>query len=631
MADDLCCSICMFRFNETSYLPLWLHCGHTFCKSCIEDIARRGKLKCPNCNQEEENSPDRLPKNYFILELIVRGVFSRTANPVEEPWTCKLHPTEILNYYSPKSGAFLCTECVKYSDEAKVVQVDKSNIRGMLKGYGNFYEAATFDDMDTRLDFLSKLESCLKGESARLTLYERQLYDSALVALEAASVSCRNSVNSYYTSEETRVTQAISLLKSLRDLKELGQGFEIMNRISVAKQMEIIPPLYEVTIGRNAPGVEKAEGKYQYKFPHTAIQHTKLIASAAGRMFQESTAGEDVCEYKISRFTNLGNRWGIYEDKNQVEAVSFSTSKTIYLTGLGLGTCYSAGKTVTIHEVSIIFGNSTGGQKLAMESGIIIPNVDNSVRVAKVMFARPVEVTEGQDYTIRLVEKGEAGVYRGQTAQQIVMGPKGVEFTFKSSSYVAADIKNGENLNDGPIIELFYQVTGADQIALWRFQDFDKGWVCRQGAKDAITFQSNKNAKLNAISVGAPTEPGPAQASIEVVEGNRCPGKLLYVIPRAELLPFSPAQKVIKVSFPSPFLVKSGSIYTIIVSWNCSSVYKGINCAGPVLTQGSLSVQLSDTLYEGTAEMNGPNFTDGPIAALHFSDVIESDNLYGKV
>ena len=631
MAEDLCCSICMFRFNETSYQPLWLHCGHTFCKTCLEDIARRGKLKCPNCNQEEDCSPDTLPKNYFILELIVRGVFSRTANPVEEPWTCKLHPTEFLNFYGPRGGAFMCAECVKFSDESKILNVDKSKIKAMLKTYGNFYEAASLEDMDTRLDFLEKLESCLRGESARLTLYERQLYDSALLALEAASSSCRKNVESYYSNEETRVTQAISLLKCLRDLKELGQGFEIMDRISVAKQMEIIPPLYEATVGRNLPLVDRAEGKYAYKFPATALQQSKLVAFAASRMFQESTTGEDVTEYKISRFASIGNRWGVYEDKNQVEAVSFAVSKTIFLTGVGIGTCYNAGKTVTVHEIAIIQGLSSGGPKLAVITGFVVPNVDNSVRIAKLTFEKPVEIAESQDYTIRLVAKGDAGVYRGQTAQQLITGPKGVEFTFKSTSYVPADIKNGENLTDGPILEVFYQVAAAQQLSIWRFSVFDVVRPCRQGAKDAITFVSSKNAKLNGVSIGAPTEAGPAMASVEVLEGTRCPGKLIYAIPRAELLPYSAGQRWVKIAFPSPLSVKAGSQYTLVVNLNCAIVYSGQSGLSQVVTEGPLTLQFSEPLYEGTTEANGPNLTEGPIFALHFSDVVESDNLFGKV
>lgn len=524
----------------------------------------------------------------------------------------------------------MCAECVKFSTEPKILNVDKAKVKGMLKAYANFYEAASFEDMDTRLDFLQKLESCLRGENARMTLYEQQLHDSALLALEAASVSCRKSVESYYSNEESRVTHAISLLKCLRDLKELGQGFEIMDRISVAKQMEIIPPLHEVTTGRNPPVADMAEGKFSYKFPATAIQQTKLLALAASRMFQESTTGEDANEYKISRFTSIGNRWGVYDDKNQVEAVSFSVSKTIFLTGIGLGTCYNAGKTVTVHEISIIQGISSGGQKMAVIAGFVISNVDNSVRVAKLMFERPVEITELQDYTIRLVAKGDSGMYRGQTSQQLVTGPKGVEFTFKSTSYVPADIKNGDNLTDGPILEVFYQVTAAEQITIQRFSDFVPGRMCRQGAKDAITFQSNKNAKLNGVSVGAPTEAGPAMASVEVVESNRCPGKLIYAIPRAELLPYSAAQKLVKINFPTPLSVKAGIQYTIIVQLSCSAVHNGVSSLGQVITQGPLSIQFSDPLYEGTAEANGPNLMEGPIAALHFSDVIESDNLFGK-
>lgn len=628
MAEDLCCSICMFRYNESSYLPLWLGCGHTFCKSCLEDIGRRGKLKCPNCNAEEENAAiDSLPKNYFILEMIVRGVFSRTT-PSDEPWTCKRHPTEHLTYYAPETKTFLCAECVRFTTERKVVSADKPQLKKLLKPYAGFYEAASEEDMESRISLLEQLDSMLQGESTRVMLYEQQLHDGALLALDAAAASCRRNIETYYTAEGHRLASSTGVLKSLRELKELGQGFDILNHISVAKQMEIIPVLYGTTAPRTAPVLASAEGKYQYRMPTTALQSASLIALAGGRLFQESSSGEDVSEYKIARFGSIGNRWGIYEDKPQVEAVTFTVSKPVFLTGIGFGTCYSVGKTVAVQEVAIIQGNSTGGQKIAVETGLVLSNVDNSVKIGKLAFSRPVEIQPMQEYTIRILAKGEAGVYRGQSAQSTLTGPKQVEFAFKSSSYVPGDVKNGDNFADGPIMELFYQMSRAELVSIRRFSGYTGEWICRQGRKDCISFATNKNAKLNGVVVSAPTQPGPAMVNIEILEGGKCPGKLLFAMPTAFLLPYSSASTT-KVLFPLPVSIKTQTLYTI-QTVIIGTVHGGDGSVGNRVTQGILTVEFSETIYEGS-EPNGPNLTGGPIAELLFGEVIESENLYCKL
>jgi len=629
MAEDLSCSICMFRFNESSYLPLWLRCGHTFCKSCLEDIARRGKLKCPNCNAEEDSTAiDSLPKNYFILEMIVRGVFSRTS-AAEEPWTCKRHPTEQLTYFAPESKTFLCAECVRFTAERKVVNVDKTRLRQLMKPYAGFYEAAGEEDMESRVTLLEQLASMLQGEAARTLLYEQQLHDGAVLALDAAAASCRRNIETYYSAETDRLESCTGVLKALRELKELGQGFDILNHISVAKQMEIIPALSGTTTARAAPAVTQPDGKYQYRMPTTTLQSAGLIVLAGARLFQESSSGEDASEYKVQRFGNLGNRWGIYEDKNQVEAITFTASKPVFLTGVGIGTCYSVGKTVAVQEIAIIQGSSTGGQKVAVETGLVLSNVDNSVKIGKLAFARPVEIQPLQEYTIRLAAKGEAGVYRGQSAQSTVTGPKQVEFSFKSSSYAPSDIKNGDNTADGPILELFYQMSKAELVSICRFQEHVGEWVCRSGCKDCISFKTTKNAKLNGVSVCAPTQPGPAMVTLEILEGGKCPGKLLFAMPTAFLLPYSAASTV-KVLFPAPASIKAETVYTVQAVIT-GVVHKGESALGTTVTQGLLTVTFLETLYEGSEQPNGANLTSGPIAELLFGDVIESENLYGEI
>lgn len=55
------CSTCFEDFDEEKYVPLNLECGHTFCRSCIQEFLKAQKIECPQCRTVSwiENLPVR--------------------------------------------------------------------------------------------------------------------------------------------------------------------------------------------------------------------------------------------------------------------------------------------------------------------------------------------------------------------------------------------------------------------------------------------------------------------------------------------------------------------------------------------------------------------------------------------
>jgi len=65
------CPKCGANYNRGA-TPYILHCNHTFCEDCMEDMARGTKISCPRCKQVTELGEQGiggLPRNYALASL----------------------------------------------------------------------------------------------------------------------------------------------------------------------------------------------------------------------------------------------------------------------------------------------------------------------------------------------------------------------------------------------------------------------------------------------------------------------------------------------------------------------------------------------------------------------------------
>jgi len=116
--DDITeCLICSKRFTDPRSLP----CIHSFCLSCIENLAQDKqpgmKMPCSVCTKEfiiPDGGVGELPKNYFIMKLMqIKQSFSGCT-----PSVCTFcQPDEALDVVK-KNAAVYCVECSeKYSED----------------------------------------------------------------------------------------------------------------------------------------------------------------------------------------------------------------------------------------------------------------------------------------------------------------------------------------------------------------------------------------------------------------------------------------------------------------------------------------------------------------------------------
>ncbi|XP_045567135.1 tripartite motif-containing protein 16 [Salmo salar] len=67
--DQFCCSVCQYLLKE----PVTIHCGHSYCRSCIEDCwdqdVLKGVYSCPQCRETFTPRPT-LRKNNMLAEMV---------------------------------------------------------------------------------------------------------------------------------------------------------------------------------------------------------------------------------------------------------------------------------------------------------------------------------------------------------------------------------------------------------------------------------------------------------------------------------------------------------------------------------------------------------------------------------
>jgi hypothetical protein len=67
------CVLCKEDFNFSERIPrILIHCGHTFCSSCLSNFHKNNRVRCPMCLKliKHIDSIERLPVNHTIFSRL---------------------------------------------------------------------------------------------------------------------------------------------------------------------------------------------------------------------------------------------------------------------------------------------------------------------------------------------------------------------------------------------------------------------------------------------------------------------------------------------------------------------------------------------------------------------------------
>ena len=146
------CGVCKRKYNLGDRIPrILVHCGHTFCTSCLIKYHHNDHIRCPYCKKLINNidSPakiESLPLNLNIFGELVKTdpvvmMLIDPENPNSLTTLCSNHPEKQKHFYCSYHETNFCRECIKafhkqneccvvdLYDVDKLFQLNEQNLR----------------------------------------------------------------------------------------------------------------------------------------------------------------------------------------------------------------------------------------------------------------------------------------------------------------------------------------------------------------------------------------------------------------------------------------------------------------------------------------------------------------------
>lgn len=601
MSDDyLVCSVCLDSFNESSRIPLLLCCGHTFCSECIKSIlSSKNKIKCPNCNKEDTRQPKDLSRNYILSEIVLKLSYAQYTK--EDIWTCKLHPSEVIAYFCQSTQEMMCCECLVDKDLSDLTMIEPKQIADRINSFKALYDIAMPFDLKERAALCGMLSESLEGQKLRILQNLDDSYLNILQTFESQFLAYKKKIQVTLGKEQNKLESLKKILLLLKDMKTIGMNLEaITGSLNPSKAMNMISALACLNdIGSSAEvkklSASPMEFQMKMEIPLKSLNLAAAMVETPVNLIRGIPESSDLTEKKLSRFNPPTNRWGIFEGRNQIEAVTFTVNQRIFITAIGIGNAFHPGKTVKLQSVLILEGGSTTSPSVYEDGTTELFYDANAAKVVKIPFSKAVEVRENVEYTIKLIIRGGAGVFRGGSTTRTRNGEGSLVFKFKNTFYSGDDVKNGENADDGPIFDIYYKTALETSTILnfARFEDVKSDFeVPHEDFVQGLVFSFNKPINVTGFVIGGPSKEGSVAiiSSLKVYEGNSTAGKVFYELSEKPIIPYMPNTKTSKITLEKPLAVESKKSYALALIVKCERLFKGdslkgnsISCHGVIM------------------------------------------------
>eukprot|EP00062_Callorhinchus_milii_P025237 gi/632986000/ref/XP_007909997.1/ PREDICTED: zinc-binding protein A33-like [Callorhinchus milii] len=253
LAEDLTCPVCLDLFRH----PVYLLCGHNFCRSCIAGFWERQEAhSCPECRQlcpGSELKPNR------VLASLAEKARNLSLDPKrgERKHYCDDHREE-LKLFCETDEKLICLMCLIYPEEQNhkshnVMSIDKAAeiYKEKLKSYFNLVlkrkdavlraefgqkekisvlkEQARSLQNDITAEFV-EMHQCLNDTEQRVVRELREREEKILHQMEEAFTAFEEEIKS--------IDQELATLQRQMDEQDMGSFLreEVSRKISVSEE-----------------------------------------------------------------------------------------------------------------------------------------------------------------------------------------------------------------------------------------------------------------------------------------------------------------------------------------------------------------------------------------------------------
>jgi hypothetical protein len=303
------CSICFDAYDEQLHRPLFLNCGHTFCKLCLQGL-ERGGITCPVCNAKIPiESLEQLPINYSVLSVPAGA----EGQPIPKDTSVLMCPKH------PKKAKFICHCCDCPVCSACFIQHKAHEIQEielyLSKSLDSMYRRATEmeEGLNTQRSNLVSITSEVSKNHASAVAELEAVYREALeeigreflVNIETLRIC--NEENRENTEQALRANQ--TQLSAISDVSRTA----LILRHSYTTQAQLFEKLRQFDSVLNSAEAEK--GKLEYCL--STLEKPEKVLSYLGKLHWDQL---DYGEEKDSG--SLKSSESIYEEfKRSASAV----------------------------------------------------------------------------------------------------------------------------------------------------------------------------------------------------------------------------------------------------------------------------------------------------------------------
>jgi hypothetical protein len=81
--NSILCGKCNSEYNNDKNVPVFLPCGHTYCKKCLSDIYKKNSyIICPDDGKKLYLALDHYPVNHIIMKKITNNNAASNKKPI---------------------------------------------------------------------------------------------------------------------------------------------------------------------------------------------------------------------------------------------------------------------------------------------------------------------------------------------------------------------------------------------------------------------------------------------------------------------------------------------------------------------------------------------------------------------